>query len=157
MRLGLRDDSEYRLGADPNSSDSDGDGTPDPEETHTSTIDLDDAVLDITGVGDVAAAVAVTDESASPLFDGAEAMVSRAIDFSTDMPFDSAVITFYVDPGDLSQGSPSDYAIGYYDEESGLLTALPTEVDPVAGTAGSTPAQHLPSTTIFEVGKPSSS
>jgi len=131
---GLDDDSEYRLGTDPNNPDSDGDGTPDGEETYTSHLVTDGYGLAITGVGDVAAAVAVTDESQSPLFEDVPGLMSPAVDFSTDVAFSGAEVSFPVSAESLTGIDPSGAVVGYFDEETGVLTPMVTTFDSTTRT-----------------------
>lgn len=130
---GLTDDSEFRLGTDPTVPDTDGDGLRDDAETYTSTLAGDGYALAITGVGDVAAEVVVTDESAGPLFADVAGLASPAIDFTTDRAFDSATVSFPLAEQQLDGRDPAEFAIGYYDESTGLLTPVPTEHDPTRG------------------------
>jgi len=130
---GLTDDSEFRLGTDPRVVDTDGDGVGDAEETYVSHLSEGDYRLAIEGVGDVAATVVVTDETSGPLFDGVEAVASRAIDFSTTAAFSQATVAFTPEEGPMPGRDPSDFAIGFYDESTGVLTPLETTFDPATG------------------------
>ncbi|HEX2046590.1 MAG TPA: VWA domain-containing protein [Acidimicrobiales bacterium] len=147
----LTDDSEKRLGTNPRNPDTDGDGVQDGDETYTSTAGATALGLTVavTGVGDVAKSLVITDEGASPLYEGFPGRLSAPVDISTDAAFDQAEVRFRFDPAAVPGGNVGGLAVGYYDEAAGRLVALPTRVDP-AGVAAAT-TDHFTTFVLFYV------
>lgn len=147
---GLTDDSEFRLGTDPTNPDTDGDGILDGAETYTSTTEGFGATVAVEGVGDVAKTVIVTDESQSVLFEEAAGLLAAPVDFSTDTAFEQAEVSFEFDPLTVPDGDLAGVAIGFYDDELGIITPLATTVDPATGTASAV-TDHFTTFVLFYV------
>jgi hypothetical protein len=147
----LSDDSEQRLATDPRDPDSDDDGVLDGDEVYDSPVEtgLAGVSVEVTGVGDVGRTVRVRDESSTTRFADFPGKLSAAVDVSTSTAFSGADITFAFDPAAVPGRDLANVKVGWYDEESGLLVPMETDVDP-SGSATAR-ADHFTTFVLFYV------
>ncbi|MDY7082488.1 MAG: hypothetical protein SXQ77_08820, partial [Halobacteria archaeon] len=119
------DGEEIKLGTDPLSADSDGDGVEDANETYTTTAENEDlgAKVEITGEGNVAETVSISEPSNVMMTTYApDAFSSEAVNIETGKDFESANITLEYNESQLQNES----AVGVftYNETKGKYEAL---------------------------------
>ena len=151
---GLRDDSEARVGTDPKDPDSDDDGTRDGDETYTTTASFatTGVTVAMTGTGDVAATVELTDQTAQPVLQDLPGIASPLVELRTPAAFERARITIPYRAAAVPDGDLDGLGILYYDEEAARFRPVdgPVTVDAATGTVTAT-TSHFTLFAVFYV------
>lgn len=152
---GAGDAAEVRVGTDPRVPDTDGDGVPDGADVATGNVTDDSGiVVELTGVGDLAGGVTIT-EVDEPTLQEAPGKLTQTIEIDLDSSvapgLDSAELTLPFDPGAVA-GDPADLRVFTFDPE--LEFWIPAgdsqQVDAQAGTVTATVA-HFSIFAIFDI------
>ncbi|MFP5333733.1 MAG: VWA domain-containing protein [Actinomycetes bacterium] len=157
-RDGLADAAEVSGGTDPLNPDSDGDGVLDGAEVITTTRVHDSGVtVALTGVGDLASRLHITELEDAPLVSGGPGRVSEAFDITLDPgargALTSADITMPFDPTRVG-GSETDLRLFTFDEElhawvpaaDDALQRIDTDANTVTATV-----EHFTVYAIFDI------
>ncbi|ACV49413.1 hypothetical protein Hmuk_3321 (plasmid) [Halomicrobium mukohataei DSM 12286] len=130
---GLGDGEEIELGTDPLDPDTDGDGVLDGNETFTTTATNESlgVSVEITGRGNVAESVSVSENQQDYLQNGhiADAAVTSVTSFESERSFDNATLTFEYDDETVPAGDESNLSVFWYNESIGTFTPVNSTVD----------------------------
>lgn len=152
---GLFDGDEVALGTEPLNPDSDGDGILDGDETYEQTYvyEVEDAdecavsqvVIEMEATGNLASTTTVESiMGIDVVCSEVVGLVGEPFEIETTSEFETAKLTFVVDPSKLGDTDLSDLLFLWYDEENGQFIELETTCDEETG-AVSTETTHFSS------------
>lgn len=151
---GLGDDAELSdpFNTDPLDPDTDGDGTLDGNETYTSETANESvgAAVSLTGEGNVAGGVRVTNET-RPRFDataGAAARAGSIVHVEAEREFETANLSLQYDASEVAD--ESDLSVFRYDESLGIFVPVDSTVDAANDTV-TTQTTHFSTFTVLSV------
>lgn len=139
---------------DPLDPDTDGDGVLDGNETYTTTA-KNAAVggkVDVTGEGDVASGVSITNGSRTVFQNNAtqNASVSKFVEFEADKTFEEANVTVSYDESKVPNGDEAGLAVYTFNESLQTFVRLNSTVDPANNTV-TTSVKHFSTFAVFYV------
>jgi len=151
---GLLDGEEPELGTDPLLIDTDGDGIVDANETFstTRTNSTLGATVNITGEGNVARGVTISDGATERLSTPAvsNASVSELVAYESEQAFDNATVSIEYDETALENESSAPLAVFTFNESLGTFVPLNSTVDTETNTV-SAETPHFSKFVVFDV------
>ncbi len=150
---GLDDAAELEVGTDPLDPDSDDDGTLDGEETFTTTTGNESVGVSVavTGQGDVASSVDVSEQRSPSVRSEAvdEARASPVVELESERPFERAEVTIGYD-ADRVSGAESNLAVYRFNRTLRTYVPLNTTIDATNDTV-TAETSHFSTFVVFSV------